>query len=603
MTEKGSNYQPQIHDEDYAAAFRAVLLDSRGLVDASGRDTESLNGEWSFGVDWYDTCLRSRWFLEQEKDPAGRPLPLDYDWDAWETMTVPSCWNMKRAELRYFEGSGIYTRTFPYVVRSAGERAFLRFDGAQYRATVFLNGACLGTHNGGSTPFCAEITGIARPQNRLIVVVEARRRRDRVPAENTDWFHYGGIYRDVSLLRTPSVFIRDWFLRLVPDGAFRTIALDLRVLGEGPAGAGAGANARLRIPDLDVDIRVPVRDGAGSIRIPATPELWSPDAPRLYAFELEYGDDRVHDRAGFRQLNVDGGNILLNGTPLFLKGICVHEDHVTMGKTTDEAVIRSTIAHVKELNANYVRLAHYPHDGRFAKIADEEGVLLWAEVPVYWAIDFSNPAVLADAENQVTELILRDRNRASVAIWSVGNENPDTDERFAFMSRLAGLARSLDGTRPVSAACLVDHERLLIRDRLADVLDIIGVNEYYGWYDPDIEKLPRVLANSRPGKPVVVCEFGADARAGFHGRADELFSEDMQARLYERQLSIIGACPFVKGVSPWLLYDFRSPRRINRFQEGFNRKGLVDADRVTKKKAFAVLRDFYGHSSGATQSS
>ena len=597
MEGKGSNYQPQIHDEDYAEAFRAVPLDSRGLVDASGRETESLGGEWSFGVDWYDTCLRSRWFLEQGSDSSGRPLPLDYDWEAWETITVPSCWNLKRAELRYFEGSGVYTRTFRYLPHSAGERAFLRFEGAQYRATVFLNGACLGTHSGGSTPFCAEITGIARPENRIIVVVEARRRRDRVPAENTDWFHYGGIYRDVFLLRTPSVFIRDWFLRLVPDGGFRTIALDVRVLGA------ASARARLRIPDLDIDVSVPVLDGAGSVRISAAPDLWSPGSPRLYGFELECGDDRVRDRVGFRQISVDGGTILLNGEPLFLKGICVHEDHMTMGKTTDEASIRSTIAHVKELNANYVRLAHYPHDGRFARIADEEGVLLWAEVPVYWAIDFSNPAVLADAENQVTELVLRDRNRASVAIWSVGNENPDTDERFAFMSRLAGLARSLDGTRPVSAACLVDHEKLAIRDRLADVLDIIGVNEYYGWYDPDIEKLPRVLANSAPGKPVVVCEFGADARAGFRGRTDELFSEDMQARIFERQLSIIGACPFVKGLSPWILYDFRSPRRINGFQEGFNRKGLVDADRVTKKKAFGILRDFYGHSTRASGSS
>jgi beta-glucuronidase len=367
MRGKGSNYQPQIHDEDYAADYRAVPLDSRGLVDASGRETESLNGEWRFGVDWYDTCLRSRWFLEHGSDAEGRPLPLDYDWEAGETMAVPSCWNMKRDELRYFEGSGVYPRTFRCLPRSAGERAFLRFEGAQYRATVFLNGACLGTHDGGSTPFCAEITGIARPENRIIVVVEARRRSDRVPAENTDWFHYGGIYRDVLLLRTPPVLIRDWFLRLVPDGGFRTVALDFRVLGAG------SARARLRIPDLDVDVSVTVLDGAGSARIRARPELWSPDSPRLYGFELECGDDRVRDRVGFRQIGVEGGTIVLNGEPLYLKGICVHEDHLTMGKTTDEATIHSTIAHVKELNANYVRLAHYPHDSRFARIADEEG--------------------------------------------------------------------------------------------------------------------------------------------------------------------------------------------------------------------------------------
>lgn len=587
MAGRDANYLAEIHDREYAAPYMAVRLDNRGLIDSSGRETESLNGSWSFGADWYDTCLRSRWFLEQERDGSGRPLPRDYDWEAWETMTVPSCWNLERAELRYFEGSGVYTREFRYLPRSGGERAFLRFEGAQYQATLFLNGACLGTHDGGSTPFCAEITGTVRPDNRIIVVVDARKRRDRVPEENTDWFHYGGIYRDVLLMRTPSVLIRDWFLRLVPDGGFGTIALDLRVDGAG------SAEARLRFPDLDIDVAVPVRNGAASVRIPARPELWSPDSPRLYGFELECGEDRVRDRIGFRDIRVEGHDILLNGKPFFLKGICVHEDHVTMGKTTDEATIRSTIAHVKELNGNYIRLAHYPHDGRFARIADEQGVLLWAEVPVYWAIDFANPAVLADAENQAAELVLRDRNRVSVAIWSVGNENADSDQRLSFMSRLVALVRSLDGTRPVSAACLVDQEKLAIRDRLTEVLDIIGVNEYYGWYDPDFEKLPRMLENSKPNKPVVICEFGADARAGFRGSVDELFSEDMQAHIYERQLETIGACPYVKGLSPWILYDFRSPRRINRHQEGFNRKGLVDADRVTTKKAFAVLRDFY----------
>jgi beta-glucuronidase len=587
MAPKDANYVAEIHDREYVAHYTAARIDSGGLIDASGRKTESLNGSWNFGADWYDTCLRSRWFLEQQTDGSGRPLPRDYDWEAWETVKVPGCWNLERPELLYFEGSGVYTRRFRYFPGSAGERAFLRFEGAQYRATIFINGACLGTHDGGSTPFCVEITGKVRLDNRIIVVVEARRRRDRVPEENIDWFHYGGIYRDVLLIRTPSVFIRDWFLHLVPDRGFGTIALDLRIEGTD------SAQARVRISDLDIDVAVPVRNGAASIRITARPELWSPGSPRLYASELLCGEDRLSDRIGFKDIRIEGQEILLNGKPLFLKGICVHEDHLTMGKTTDEATIRSTIAHVKELNGNYIRLAHYPHDGRFARMADEQGVLLWVEVPVYWAIDFANPTVLADAENQTAELVLRDRNRVSVAIWSVGNENADSDDRLSFMSRLAELVRSLDGTRPVSAACLVDDEKLAIRDRLAQVLDIIGVNEYYGWYDPDFEKLPRLLENSKPNKPVVVCEFGADARAGFRGGAGELFSEEMQAHVYERQLEAIGACPYVKGLSPWILYDFRSPRRTNRYQEGFNRKGLVDADRTTTKKAFAVLRDFY----------
>lgn len=593
------NFLSDIHETDYAAAFTALPLKAAGLVNDAGRGAESLNGKWNFAPDWYDTCRRAKWFLENRTDAAGRPMPLDWDWEAWERMSVPSCWNLEREELHYFEGTGLYTRTFRYLPESEGERAFLRFEGANYRTSVFLNGVHLGTHDGGSTPFCAEITGAVKADNRLIVAIEAHRRPDRVPMDNTDWFNYGGLYRDVVLLRTPAVFIKDWFLRLDREGR---IALDLEVAA--PAGAGVAAGvvgtARLRIGELGIDAELKVVDGKGSLRLSAAPELWSPERPKLYDVELSIAAsgaagaaDAVRDRVGFRRIEVAGRDILLNGKPIFLKGICVHEDHILKGKTTDEATIRRTIAHLKELNGNYLRLAHYPHDARFARIADEEGVLLWAEVPVYWAIAFDNPATYADAENQLSELVLRDRNRASVAIWSVGNENADSDARLSFMSRLADKARELDGTRPISAACLINHEKLAIEDRLAEHLDIIGVNEYYGWYDPDFGKLPRILENSNPDKPVVVCEFGGGARSGQRGSVDDLFTEDKQKRLYEKQVEVIRACPYIKGTTPWILYDFRCPRRLNRYQEYFNRKGLIDSDRTTKKPAFAVMAEFY----------
>jgi beta-glucuronidase len=301
----------------------------------------------------------------------------------------------------------------------------------------------------------------------------------------------------------------------------------------------------------------------------------------------------VHDRIGFRTIEAKDGEILLNGEKVFLRGVCVHEDHFRTGKTTSEETIRATIRDLKELYGNYLRLAHYPHDGRFARIADEEGVMLWEEIPVYWAIAFDNKKTYHNAENQLSELVLRDRNRASVIIWSVGNENADTDSRFTFMSRLVKKARSLDGTRLLSAACLIDAENLVINDRLAEELDVIGVNEYYGWYDPDFSKLGIILNNSKITKPVIITEFGGGARAGFRGTADDLWTEDRQAAIYRSQVRTIASCRWIKGTTPWILYDFRCPRRLNRYQEGFNRKGLIDADRVTKKQAFYVLRDFY----------
>lgn len=611
MDDKSGNYVSDIHDAAYEKTYLARRIDSRSLVSVAGRNAESLNGKWNFAADWYDTCRRAKWFLEKRDDEAGRPMPLDWDWEAWDRVTVPSCWNLSKPELFYFEGSGVYTRTFRYLPKTPGERAFFRFEGAQYRSSVFLNGEHLGTHDGGSTPFSVEATDHLREDNRIVVVVEAGRRPGRIPPDNTDWFNYGGLYRDVLLVRVPPSFIKDWFLRLVPDGKFSTIAIDVEVSDPEGSAAPVPSTAWLRIAELDVDEKIQIRGGRGSARIDVggsgggdgaaarSIELWSPHNPRLYEVELSLlgpGGDRIDalsDRVGFREVRVSGTDILLNGDPVFLKGISVHEDHLELGKTTDEATIRATIAHLKELHGDYLRLAHYPHDGRFARIADEEGVLLWEEVPVYWAVDFADPATYADAENQLSELVLRDRNRASVAIWSVGNENEDSDERLSFMSRLAAKARELDGTRPVSAACLVDHERLAIADRLADSLDIIGINEYYGWYDPDFQKLPCILENTKPAKPVIVTEFGADARLGHRGSVDDLFTEDKQTRLYEEQIAVIGSCRYIKGMSPWILYDFRCPRRLNRYQERFNRKGLVDADRVSKKMAFSVLAAFY----------
>jgi beta-glucuronidase len=586
--EQSGNYQADIHNALYEEEYLTLRLDSTGLINSTGRKTESLNGKWNFGVDLYDTCRRAQWFKETTHTAQGDPGPLDWDWEAWDRITVPASWNLERKELHYFEGFGVYTRTFRYIPQETGERLFLRFEGAAYRTSVFLNRTFIGTHDGASTPFNVEITDTVKTENRLVLVVDARRSPVRVPMENTDWFNYGGIYRDIYLIRTSKVFIKDWFIRLVPDGSFSNIAADIEL-----SEACGNGKALLEIPELNITQEITISQGKGSLVFPAKPALWSPESPNLYDIFISYGTDQVQDRIGFREITTKGQAIFLNGKKIFLKGVSVHEDHLELGKTTTPQIIRDTIRDIKEMKGNYFRLAHYPHDSRFARIADEEGILLWEEVPVYWAIAFENPNTYKDAENQLAELILRDRNRASVIIWSVGNENSDTDSRLAFMSNLAKKAKALDDSRLVSAACLINHEKLLIEDRLAAFLDIFGINEYYGWYDPDFSKLPKLLHNSNPQKPIVICEFGGDARKGQRGTEADLFTEDHQKRLYEKQVETIKACPYIAGTSPWILYDFRCPRRLNRYQEGFNRKGLIDADRKTKKPAFYVMREFY----------
>ncbi|GHV91846.1 beta-glucuronidase [Spirochaetia bacterium] len=597
MSDNKGNYQADIHNAGYEQEYHEKLLDSAGLINTVGRETESLNGKWNFGVDLYDTCRRAHWHKDIQHNEAGMLAPVDYDWEAWERITVPASWNLERPELHYFEGSGIYTRTFRYIKQDKDERLFLRFEGSAYETSVFLNGEFVGTHDGSSTPFNADISGLVKTENRIVVAADARRSSLRVPMENTDWFNYGGIYRSVYLIRLPRVFIKDWFVRLVPNGTFSKINADILLDSDTAAG-----KALIEIPELGIRQEVSLQSGKASLGIPVKPgqlKLWSPETPKLYDVKISYipsgtdAADTVSDRIGFREIKTKGAEIFLNGKKVFLKGVCLHEDHLTLGKTATEELIRSAIRDLKELHGNYFRLAHYPHDSRFAKIADEEGVLLWEEVPVYWAVAFDNPGTYKDAENQLAELILRDRNRASVIIWSVGNENADTEDRLSFMSNLAKKARSLDDSRLVSAACLINHDKLKIEDRLADSLDIIGINEYYGWYDPDFSKLPKILANSDPGKPVVICEFGGDARKGQRGSVDDLFTEDKQKRLYEQQIETFKQCAYIAGTTPWILYDFRCPRRLNRYQEGFNRKGLIDADRKTRKLAFYVMQEYY----------
>ncbi len=587
MTEQSNNFLSNIHDNEYEVPFLKKIITYREMIYDRYRERESLNGWWNFGIDQYENCIRSKWYEEKYYDENGRELPVDYSFDQWEKIFVPSCWNMVNEKYFLYEGSAVYTRKFHY--ENHGEkRVFIKFGAVNYEAKIFLNKIFIGMHKGGSTPFFIDVTDYLEKENRIIVVANNSRKRTNVPADNTDWFNYGGIYRDVDLIRLPGTFVKDFSVSLVPGSGFSEINVEFFIEGNDRNG-----EALFEIKGLSVKELIPAVNGKGKAVIKASPELWSLGNPHLYDVCLSYRDDSVRDRVGFREIRVNGNKILLNGYPVFLKGISVHEESLQNGKaiTVDEIIENIKIA--RDLKCNFIRLAHYPHTENTAFIADEMGIMLWEEIPVYWAIDFRNSGTYCDAENQLMELISRDINRASVIIWSVGNENPDTDNRFNFMISLVQKAREIDPSRLISAACLVDNINLVIADRLAGYLDIIGLNEYYGWYDPDFDKLLKIFENSRPAKPVIVSEFGADARAGSRGSSKELGSEDFQKVVYEKQLDVISKISYVRGISPWILYDFRCPRRLHVMQNYYNIKGLLSADKKNKKLAYSVFQQFY----------
>ena len=586
--EKDTKYMSDIHLGEYLEPYMGKQTDADALVFPAGRKRESLNGLWYYAVDQYDTCLRQRWFEEKYMDENGFTLPVDFSFDQWPQIKLPSNWNMVSERYLLYEGSMVFTRKFR-CHREETERVILRIGAANYQCTVFMNGIYMGMHRGGSTPFCFDITDSLKEDedNRILLVADSTRREEQVPEKNTDWFNYGGIYRDIELLYVPQVYIRDFQINLVPDGTYSLLQAKL-VLSEK-----ISAKAEVRIEGLGIRQEVDITAGEGVSVIAASPELWSPENPKLYEVKVCCGEDHVSDLVGFREIRVENGEILLNGTPLFLRGVSCHEDSVENGRALTEEEMTETLLLAKKLGCNFMRLAHYPHNEKMSRLADKMGILLWEEVPVYWAIRFESEKTYEDAENQLRELMRRDFNRASVIIWSVGNENADTDPRLAFMSRLAECAHEEGGNRLVSAACLVNGEKNMIEDRLEEYLDVIGVNEYCGWYTPDFERLPNLLAGSHPDKPVIITEFGADALPRHHGTHMDKGTEECQAYVYERQLEELRKIDYVKGMTPWILYDFRCPRRTSVLQNYYNRKGLCGEDKKHEKMAFAVLRDFY----------
>jgi beta-glucuronidase len=315
---------------------------------------------------------------------------------------------------------------------------------------------------------------------------------------------------------------------------------------------------------------------------------------------VKTGADSITDEIGFRTIEVRGNEIVLNGKPIFLRGICIHaEAPYRTGRAYSGKDAETLLGWTKELGANFVRLAHYPHDETMLRAADRMGILVWSENPVYWAVQFDKPEVYAKAEHQLDELINTQRNHPAVILWSMANETPLNDARTKFISGLAAHAHELDPTRLITAALLVhtesngDRSTKVVDDPLGQYLDVIGTNEYIGWYEQHPETADTTDWKIMYDKPLIMSEFGGDAKAGLHGKPNERWTEEYQANIYRHQFGMLNRIPQLRGMSPWILMDFRSPNRVlPGIEDYYNRKGLITEQGV-KKQAFFVLQKEY----------
>jgi beta-glucuronidase len=569
------------------------------LTNVGGRHSLSLDGRWQTIIDPYENGFYDYRYRESPDGYFRNAKPktpgdlVEYDFDDSPQMYVPGDWNSQDERLLFYEGTVWYKKSFDYQ-RRPGTRLFVHFGAANYEAVVYLNGEKLGRHEGGFTPFNFEVTDLVRGRdNFLVVKVDNKRRRDAVPTLNTDWWNYGGLTRPVALVEVPDTFVRDYFVQL-KKGSLEEVAGWVRLDG----GAAANQTVTVEIPEAKVKRTFKAdADGLARVSFRARLELWSPESPKLYRVVVSSGGDSVEERVGFRSVETFGTDIILNGRPVFLRGISVHEESpLRGGRAVNDADARMLLAWAKELGCNFVRLAHYPHNEQMTRVADEVGLLVWSEVPIYWKILWDDPGTYANAKAQLGEMIARDRNRASVVLWSVANETPVSGPRNRFLRGLVEHARALDPTRLLTAANerrYSDPGTLSVDDPLGEHLDVLGCNEYVGWYDGPPEKADRLTWKVTPDKPLVISEFGGGALYGKHGDRGQRWTEEYQRDVYEHQIAMLRRIPSLRGMSPWILTDFRSPRRpLPRIQDFYNRKGLI-SNRGERKQAFYVLQAFY----------
>lgn len=572
------------------ASFAADLIQN-----VYGRDIQSLNGKWAAIPDLYDQGERMK--IYENNKPTGKTDFYEYSFEGGMRLNVPGDWNSQSKELKYYEGTVWYQRTFT-AKAEPGTRRFLYFAGVSTRCNIYLNGKKIISHEGSFTPFQIEVTNALKDgENLLVCEVNNNRRVDAIPAMSYDWWNYGGITRDVMLVTVPTQYIADYFVRL-EKGKKDVIALSVSL-----SEAVAGKKVTVKIPELKVNCEM-TTDAQGkaeaSVKVRSL-QRWSPESPKLYNIEIASPDDKVTESIGFRNIDTRGTKVFLNDKEIFLRSISFHEEiPQRMGRAFSPADADMLLSEARALGVNTIRLAHYPQNEYIVRKAEQMGFMLWEEIPVWQSIDFTNDVTMGKARTMFDEMLQRDKNRCAVSMWGVANETRPSEARNAFLTRLVSDGRAKDNTRLYVAAFDIvyyqrDKDLFTMEDSFPEQLDLIGVNKYMGWYAPWPKDPKDCHWQVCPDKPLLITEFGGEALYGQSG--DETvassWSEDYQAKLYRDNIRMFENIPNLCGVSPWILFDFRSPFRFHPTnQGGWNRKGLV-SDQGMRKKAWYIMRDYY----------
>lgn len=517
-----------------------------------------------------------------------------------DRMAVPGCFD---ATPTYAGKRGIAAYRTRIFTPDAGPYRLI-FHSVNNWCQVYLDGRLLTEHSGGFTRFAADFTGEDQKEYELVVLVDNSFNQERSPLhlDYFDWYHYGGISRPVELHRLGSAWIDR--LKIVTED-FQARRLNITVQWS-TVNFPAETNLTLTL-DGQTFFSEPIQLDAASGTFQRSFEfpgaaLWSPKEPNLHLVHARLGEDDLRERIGIRQVAVSGKDILINQEPLRLLGFCRHELHPQFGFGLPDTLLVTDIQQLRDMNVNFVRGSHYPQDERFLDLCDEAGICVWDEV-IGWqntAEHLNDPHFLQAQRTNAIEMVAMAYNHASVFLYGLLNEGMSHDPNCrAGYESIINVIREADPSRPVTYAS--NHP---LEDVCLDLIDVVSVNAYPGWYVDSIEKIPATLdrilshvdATTSRGKPVIISEIGAEAIYGWRDWNEARWSEQYQSRLLDtviRHLFIDH--DRVMGLSIWLFGDFRSSEAVSRILwrgRGFNNKGVVDEYRRPKQSYDLVKAHF-----------
>ena len=573
------------------------------LGNAFNRKKISLNGKWNYIIDvqeegyyGYRMEERKRGFFCNDKPKNPWDL-VEYDFDKSPEMEIPSDWNTKDNKLFLYEGTIWFKKSFNYTINPQ-KKLILYFGAVNYESIIYINGILIGKHIGGFTPFNFDITSkLKNKENFIILKIDNKRKKENIPSLMFDWWNYGGITRDVYLIETDNIYIQNYHFLLNKQNKNQ---IDIKIeLNKNNTNTSAQI-IKLSIPELNIRKSLRINNNKEITKKIEVNDLilWTPDNPKLYKIIIKFNDEEIIDHIGFRTIEVSDKKILLNGNPIFLRGISIQDE-----KPNNDGVINTLkdvkilLSWVKELGCNFIRLVHYPHNEYMIREAEKEGILVWSELPIYWDLAWEDKDTCNNAQRQLNDMILRDINRANVIIWSIGNETPSSKSRDFFLFNLITFAKTLDNSRLITMAfkAIYSNNNIYknnLNDAMVKYLDIISFNQLLE-QNSDINSLDKMKFDISYNKPIIISGLGVEAKFGYHGTLSQIWTEEFQDNYYNNYFEFLETIEGLVGVSPYMLKDFRSPKGVlNSIHNFYNRKGLV-SDKGEKKKAFYTLRNWY----------